>query len=123
LGARVAAKRVCILTGGTAEFFPFLRECVDSLVACGVLKRADLGVLDQGMTDEQIASFRGIARRVVRLSWDMLGMRVPAAPGGTLSQSGQHACHATIALDHYPATFVHARHNWLPQLSHPTWDS
>jgi hypothetical protein len=239
----VAHPKTIILTGGTSEFFPLLRECVASLVACGVFERADLGIIDQGLTDEQVSSFRGVAKHMMRLTWEQLGMRVPArlqedrylnlaarsdlpalfpgyevylwfdadawaqsadffdvyvkgvmaqglavakenghgynfspgeqrwwirnyihgfglidgVRGGVLSDRinigliaihrdaphwkryrerhqntidgagkinlDQHACHATIALDGYPAAFVHARHNWLPQLSRPTWDA
>jgi hypothetical protein len=235
--------KTIIMTGGTSEFFPYLRECVDSLIATGVLERADLGIVDQGMTDEQLATLHGTATHIVRPTWTGLGMRVPevhqqdrhlnlaarsdlpaifpgydvylwfdadawaqsadffdvyvngamesglavakenghgynpsylerrwwignyflgfglvdgmrggvlAAPINiglvaihrdaphwkryrerhqtTIDRTGkinldQHSCHATIALDKLPATFVHARHNWLPVLSRPTWDA
>ena len=235
--------KIIIMTGGNSAFFPYIRECVDSLIATGVLERADLGLVDQGLTDEQLATFRGTAKHIVRPTWAGLGMRLPEAqqqdrhlnlaarsdlpsifPGydvylwfdadawaqtadffdvyvdgamksglavakenghgynpsylerrwwignyflgfgalgglrggvlrapinigivaihhdaphwkryrerhqATIDRTGkinldQHSCHATIALDNLPATFVHARHNWLPALSRPVWDA
>jgi len=239
----MARPKTIIMTGGTSVFYPFIRECVDSLIATGMLERADLGILDHGMEPEQIATFRGQATHIVKPTWAELGMRVPERhqedrhinlvarsdlpalfPGydvylwfdadawaqtadffdvyvdgameqglavakengfrynpsfverrwwignyflgfglvdgmrggvlfdpiniglvaihhdaphwkryrerhqATIDRTGkinldQHSCHATIALDGMPAKFVHARHNWLPILSRPTWDA
>lgn len=230
------------MTGGTEEFFPFIRECVDSLVDNGLLQRADLGIIDHGMTEAQLRTFASQATTIVRPTYAELGMDVPQklqrAPsinlvarsnlpalfpgyeiylwfdadawaqtaeffdvyvdaavrtgfavakddgcgyrmssverrwwignyihgfglidgvrGGilntainigvvaihrdaphwaryrqrhqaTIDRTGkinldQHACHATLVLDHYPVEYVSAIHNWQPILSMPHWD-
>ena len=73
----MAKPKTIIMSGGTEEFFPFLRECVDSLIDTGVLERADLGLIDHGMTEEQLATFRHQAKIIVKPSYADLGMRVP----------------------------------------------
>jgi hypothetical protein len=71
--------KTLVLTGGTSSFFPFIRECVDSLADTGVLQRADLGLIDHGLTEEQLRSFSAQATHVVRPSYADLGMRIPQA--------------------------------------------
>ena len=70
--------KTIIITGGTADFWPYVRECVDSLIASGILERADLGILDHGMTPDQSATFKGVAKHIVRPDWVTRAMRVPA---------------------------------------------
>jgi hypothetical protein len=72
-----ARPKTIIMTGGTEEFYPFVRECVDSLIDVGVLERADLGLIDHGWTPEQVASFRGQAKTIVKPTYADLGMRIP----------------------------------------------
>lgn len=71
--------KTIILTGGTHEYFPFVRECVDSLVDTGVLERADLGILDHNLTEEQLQTFSSQAAMIVRPSYADLGMDIPAS--------------------------------------------
>lgn len=69
--------KTIILTGGTKEFFPFMRECVDSLADTGVLRRADLGIIDHSLTEEQRQSFSSQAAIMVRPTYAELGVEVP----------------------------------------------
>lgn len=231
-----------IVTGADAAFFPFLSDCVASLRAAGVFECADLAILDQGLTGEQLAALKSGSTTIVRPTWADCGMDVPenlqkdrdislvarsslptlfpgyevyiwfdadawvqtsefleefiagarqsglavakengagysptlierrwwlgnyylgfgvlgALRGGLLAapinigvlaihrdaphweawrrhhemtiwRTGkinldQHSCHAVLALDRLPATYVPARCNWLPTLSMPVWD-
>lgn len=59
-------KSTIIITGCDAKFFPFMEECLNSLVALNLDSRADIAVLDLGLTPEQVAMLqaRGFAVKV-----------------------------------------------------------
>ena len=63
--ARVTEKAIAI-TGGDADYFDLLRDCVGSLRATEEGRAMALGILDCGLTDEQRAWCRGAGRDLRR---------------------------------------------------------
>ncbi len=74
---RKREQKVLIVTGGDAAFFDFLNSCVRSIVEADVLDRADLGLLDLGLTAEQFRTLAPYATHVVRPKWTDLNLNVP----------------------------------------------
>jgi hypothetical protein len=63
--------KTIIVTGGDANFFPYLIGAVESLCAHSRTARCDLGVIDQGLTDEQCAQLHGLGCKIVQPEWTL----------------------------------------------------
>jgi hypothetical protein len=62
-------KDIVIVTGSDEGFADFLLQAIDSLAACDVLKRADLGVLDLGLAASTLQRIEAHGGRAVRPEW------------------------------------------------------
>ncbi len=62
-------KQVIVLTGCDANFFPFMEECLESLLAQNIDQKADIGILDFGLSPEQVASLKARGYAVLIPSW------------------------------------------------------
>lgn len=58
------ATDVIIVTGGDTHFFGYIASALASLRACGCAADADIGVLDQGLSAENIAALTAAGYRV-----------------------------------------------------------
>jgi hypothetical protein len=58
-----------IVTGCEASYYPLMRQCIDSMVALGLDQRADIGILDVGLTDAQTDELRALGCAVQRPEW------------------------------------------------------
>jgi hypothetical protein len=72
------ASRTIIVTGGDANFFPFLDEALQSLAALNLDKRAALGILDLGLEPGQIRALEARGCSIKKPVWTL---RVPSALG------------------------------------------
>jgi hypothetical protein len=63
--------REIIVTGGDAQFFPFLLAAIQSLRAHPHGAARDLGVVDQGLTAEQQAQLAAFGCRIVQPEWTL----------------------------------------------------
>jgi NAD(P)-dependent dehydrogenase (short-subunit alcohol dehydrogenase family) len=57
-------KKVVIVTGGDTNFFGYIASAFASLEACGCSRQADLAVLDQGLSTEDVARLEAAGYRV-----------------------------------------------------------
>lgn len=64
-------KKVVITTGCDAEFYPFMREALTSLFALRLNDRADFGVLDLGLSHDQISELSALGCIIRRPSWTL----------------------------------------------------
>jgi hypothetical protein len=55
---------VIIVTGGDTHFFGYIASAWSSLCACGCAADADIGVLDQGLSPENVAALAAMGYRV-----------------------------------------------------------
>jgi len=60
-----------IVSGADATFFPLLRQAIQSLLGAGLGEEAQIGVLDQGLSPEQVRWLSGLGCRVVQAQWDI----------------------------------------------------
>jgi hypothetical protein len=58
-----------IVTGGDATFFAFIHNAVLSLLAVGLDAEAEIAVLDQGLTQEQVEQLLALGCRVAQATW------------------------------------------------------
>ena len=63
--------REIIITGGDAHFFPWMIAAISSLRAHVTTSALDLGIIDQGLTDEQRAQLGSLGCRIVRPEWTL----------------------------------------------------
>ena len=68
-----------IITGGDANFYPLLRDLLNSLTDRGV--RVPVGILDVGLTSEQRGALKADDYRVVDAQWDIDFPERPRFPG------------------------------------------
>ncbi len=66
-----AMRREIIITGGDATFFPFLIGAIESLRAHAQTAARDLGVIDQGLTNEQRAQLAALGCKIVQPEWTL----------------------------------------------------
>jgi hypothetical protein len=62
-------KSVIVVTGCDAAFYPFLDEALKSLVALNVDQRADIGILDLGLSSEQISLLQTVGYTIRKPTW------------------------------------------------------
>lgn len=60
-----------IITGGDSHFFPYLKAAIDSLRAHAETAARDLGVIDQGLTQEQRAQLAALGCTIVQPEWTL----------------------------------------------------
>ena len=60
-----------IITGGDAQFFPFMSAAISSLRAHPQTAQRDLGVIDQGLTDTQRSQLSALDCRIIRPEWTL----------------------------------------------------
>lgn len=60
-----------VMTGCDARFYPFMEETLKSLLALGIDGRADLGILDLGLTPEQLDSLRAMGCIIRKPEWTL----------------------------------------------------
>jgi hypothetical protein len=63
-------ERAIAITGGDANYFDLMRDCIDSLQATEEGRAMTLGILDCGLTDEQRAWCRARGATLVVPQWD-----------------------------------------------------
>jgi hypothetical protein len=63
--------REIIITGGDAQFFPFMFAAIGSLRSHTETAARDLGVIDQGLTEEQRARLAALGCKVVQPEWTL----------------------------------------------------
>jgi lipopolysaccharide biosynthesis glycosyltransferase len=63
-------ERAIAITGGDANYFDLMRDCIDSLQATPEGRAMSLGILDCGLTDEQRAWCRACGATLVVPQWD-----------------------------------------------------
>ena len=60
-----------IITGGDAHFFPWMIAAISSLRAHAETSALDLGIIDQGLTDEQRAQLNALGCKIVQPQWTL----------------------------------------------------
>lgn len=60
-----------IITGGDAHFFPWMIAAISSLRAHAQTSALDLGIIDQGLTDEQRAQLNALGCKIVQPQWTL----------------------------------------------------
>lgn len=60
-----------IVTGGDAHFFPWMIAAINSLRAHPETSALDMGIIDQGLTDEQHAQLSALGCRIVQPQWTL----------------------------------------------------
>jgi hypothetical protein len=63
--------REIIITGGDAHFFPWMFAAISSLRAHAETSALDLGIIDQGLTDEQRAQLGALGCKIVQPQWTL----------------------------------------------------
>lgn len=64
-------RKEIIITGGDANFFPFMFAAIESLRAHQETAARDLGVIDQGLTPEQRDRLAALGCTIVRPEWTL----------------------------------------------------
>lgn len=65
------SKSVIILTGCDAKFYPFMEETLKSLFALHLQEQADIGILDLGLTAEQVTALQAMGCTVKQSTWSL----------------------------------------------------
>jgi hypothetical protein len=65
------SQQTIIMTGCDANFFDFMSETLASLEALGLQHEADIGILDLGLTAEQVSSLAARGYKVVKPGWTL----------------------------------------------------
>lgn len=60
-----------IITGGDAHFFPWMIAAISSLRAHARTSALDMGIIDQGLTDEQRAQLNALGCKIVQPTWTL----------------------------------------------------
>lgn len=60
-----------IITGGDAHFFPWMIAAINSLRAHPETSALDMGIIDQGLTDEQCAQLSALGCKIVQPQWTL----------------------------------------------------
>lgn len=64
-------KKDIVITGSDANFFPFLIECIDSLMRLHIADRVDLGVMDFGLDPAQVEALNARGIKAVIPQWTL----------------------------------------------------
>lgn len=62
---------VIIINGCDENFFPYMEESLQSIFALNLHKRADIGILDLGLSQPQIAALQAMGCTVVKPTWTL----------------------------------------------------
>jgi hypothetical protein len=63
--------REIIITGGDAQFFPWMIAAITSLRAHPQTSELDLGIIDQGLTEEQRSQLFALGCKIIRPEWTL----------------------------------------------------
>ena len=91
----IPSEKTIIITGGDADYFELMRDCIGSLRAVAEGRGPALGVLDCGLTDEQCNWLRAEGAMLVEPQWDF------AFPGRDKLRDGYKALTARPFLPRY----------------------
>ncbi len=62
-------KSTIVLTGCDAKFYPYMEECLHSLLDMGIDSKADIAILDLGLTQQQVQSLSAMGFMVKVPTW------------------------------------------------------
>lgn len=62
-------KSTIIMTGCDAKFYHYMDESIQSWLALGLDSQADIGILDLGLSSEQVQSLKSLGCAVVQPTW------------------------------------------------------
>lgn len=65
------SKSVVIINGCDAKFYPFMMQSLQSLLALHLDERADIAILDLGLTPEQVSELQGMGFTVKQPYWTL----------------------------------------------------
>lgn len=63
--------KVIIITGGDANFFPYMFAALSSLRSSQETASKDFGIIDQGLTDDQLTQLTALGCRIVQPEWTL----------------------------------------------------
>ncbi len=63
------SKSTIVLTGCDAKFYPYMEECLLSLLDMGIDKKADIAILDLGLTSDQVSKLSSMGFMVKVPTW------------------------------------------------------